>query len=182
MPANDLGFKLKRLRSGKKLTQKALAEMVRCTPAYICQLEGGKVDPSISTLKRISNALGITIIDFFRTEQEEKVVVKKKEREVIQFPKSKTTVETMIPNPANKKMDARLAFVEPGGGSKGGYHHEGEEFGYILEGRIELTYNGKSYQLSPGDSFYLNSSIAHEYRNPGKEKAVVLWVNHPPSF
>ena len=63
----DLGTKLRQLRTQKKLTQKELAQKVQCTPAYICQLEGGKADPSISTLKKISIALEITIIDFFRT-------------------------------------------------------------------------------------------------------------------
>jgi len=61
----DLGTKLKQLRTQNKLTQKELAQKVQCTPAYICQLESGKADPSISTLKKISTALGITIIDFF---------------------------------------------------------------------------------------------------------------------
>ena len=178
----DLGAKLRRIRTQKKLTQKELAQKVQCTPAYICQLEGGKADPSISTLKKISTALEITIIDFFRTDYTEKVVIKKKDREIFQFPKSKTTVETLIPNPGNKKMDARIAFIGPGGGSRGTYRHEGEEFGYVIQGELELRYGGASYLLAPGDSFYLKSHIGHEYLNKRDEEAIVLWVNHPPSF
>jgi transcriptional regulator with XRE-family HTH domain len=178
----DLSTKLKRLRIQKKLTQKQLAQRVQCTPAYICQLEGGKADPSISTLKKISTALGITIIDFFRTDYAEKVILKKKDREIFKFPKSKTTVETLIPNPGNKKMDARIVFIGPGGGSRGTYHHEGEEFGYVIQGALELNYDGKHYLLAPGDSFYLKSQIEHEYQNKGGDEAIVLWVNHPPSF
>jgi transcriptional regulator with XRE-family HTH domain len=180
MPA--LSTKLKQLRTQKKLTQKELAQKVKCTPAYICQLENGKADPSISTLKKISTALGITIIDFFRTDFAEKVILKKRDREVVKFPKSKTTIETLIPNPGNKKMDARIAFIGPGGGSRGAYHHEGEEFGYVIQGELELSYSGENYLLAPGDSFYLESQIEHEFRNKGGEEAIVLWVNHPPSF
>jgi transcriptional regulator with XRE-family HTH domain len=180
MPA--LSTKLKQLRTQKKLTQKELAQKVKCTPAYICQLESGKADPSISTLKKISTALGITIIDFFRTDYAEKVILKKKDREIFKFPKSKTTVETLIPNPGNKKMDARIAFIGPGGGSRGTYHHEGEEFGYVIQGELELRYAGETFVLSAGDSFYLKSHIEHEYLNKKDEEVIVLWVNHPPSF
>lgn len=70
----DLSKKLKQIRVQKKFTQKELALRVHCTPAYICQLESGKADPSIATLKRISSALGTTIIDFFRTDYAEKVI------------------------------------------------------------------------------------------------------------
>jgi transcriptional regulator with XRE-family HTH domain len=178
----DLSKKLKQIRVQKKFTQKELAQKVRCTPAYICQLERGRADPSIATLKKISSALGTTIIDFFRTDYAEKVILKKKNREVFKFPKSKTTVETLIPNPGNKKMDARIAFIGPGGGSRGTYHHEGEEFGYVIQGEIELSYSGETYHLGTGDSFYLKSHLAHEFQNKGDEEATVLWVNHPPSF
>jgi transcriptional regulator with XRE-family HTH domain len=179
---NDLGKKLKQLRLKKNLTQKNLAEKIHCTSAYICQLENGKADPSLSTLKKIATALDITIIDFFRTQYEEKVVVKSTEREVFTLTQSKTTIATLVPNPGTKKIDARLAVVAPGGGSEGAYHHEGEEFGYLIRGELVLLYNGEIFHLKEGDSFYLHSRIGHEYQNRGREEAVVLWVNHPPTF
>jgi transcriptional regulator with XRE-family HTH domain len=179
---SDLAIKLRQLRLKRNLTQKKLAEMVKCTPAYICQLENGKADPSISTLKKISTAFEITIVDFFRTDFEEKIVVRKSEREVFKFPRSKTTIEILVPNPTTKKMDARLARVEPGGGSEGAYQHDGEEFGYIIKGELDLFYNGEVFHLQEGDSFYFQSQVGHEYQNRSKEETVILWVNHPPTF
>lgn len=178
----ELGKKLKHLRLRKNLTQKKIAEKINCTPAYICQLETGKADPSISTLKKIANALDVTIVDFFRTNYEEKVVVRNTEREVFTFPKSKTTIEILVPNPGTKKIDARLAVVEPGGSSEGAYHHDGEEFGFLIKGELALLYNGETHHLEEGDSFYLYSHIGHEYQNRGKSQTIILWVNHPPSF
>ncbi len=178
----ELGKKLKYLRLKKNLTQKKLAEEIGCTPAYICQLESGKTEPSISTLKKIANTLDITIVDFFRTRYEEKVVARNNEREIFNFPKSKTTIEILVPNPGTKKIDARLATVEPGGSSRGAYHHEGEEFGYLIKGELDLLYNGETFHLKEGDSFYLYSHIGHEYQNRGNRQTIILWVNHPPSF
>jgi transcriptional regulator with XRE-family HTH domain len=179
---NDLGNKLKHLRQLKNFTQKKLAQKIGLTPAYICQLESGKTDPSISTLKKIVDALDITIVDFFRTNYEEKVVVRNNERETFRIQRSKTTIEFLVPNPGTKKIDARLAIIEPGGGSEGTYHHEGEEFGYLIEGEIDLYYNGETIHLKEGDSFYLQSHLGHEFHNQGTQKTVILWVNHPPSF
>ena len=178
----DLGRKLKHLRLKKNLTQKKLAEKINCTSAYICQLENGKADPSLSTLKKIANALEITIVDFFRTNYEEKVVVRNSERDIFRLPKSRTNIEILVPNPGTKKIDARLAIVEPGGGSEGAYHHEGEEFGYLIKGKLTLLYNGETFHLNEGDSFYLYSQIGHEYQNQGPGETVILWVNHPPTF
>lgn len=178
----ELGKKLKQLRLNKNLTQKKLAEKINCTPAYICQLESGKTDPSISTLKKIANTLDITIVDFFRTNYEEKIVVRNNEREVFKFPKSKTTIEILVPNPGTKKIDARLAVVGPGGSSKGAYHHDGEEFGYLIKGELDLAYNGETFHLKEGDSFYLHSDIGHEFHNRSDRETIILWVNHPPTF
>jgi transcriptional regulator with XRE-family HTH domain len=179
---DTIGEKIRRLRLEKKMTQKELSLRVRCTPAYISLLENSKADPSLSILKKISAVLDTTIIDFFRTDYEEKIVLRENEREIFQIPKSGTTLEMLVPNPGNKKIDARLAVVEPGGSSRGAYHHEGEEFGYLIKGEIELRYNGERFSLKKGDSFYLQSPIGHQYTNKGKEEAVILWVNHPPSF
>lgn len=179
---NDLGNKLKHLRLKKSLTQKRLAEKIGYTPAYICQLENGKTDPSISTLKKIVAALDITIVDFFRTNYEEKIVVRNDERETFRIQKSKTTIEILVPNPGTKKIDARLALIEPGGGSEGIYQHEGEEFGYLIKGEIDLYYNGETIHLQEGDSFYLQSHLGHEFHNRGTGKTIILWVNHPPTF
>lgn len=179
---NDLGNKLKHLRVLKNLTQKKMAEKIGCTPAYICQLENGKTDPSISTLKKIVDALNITIVDFFRTNYEEKVVVRRGERESFRIQKSKTKIEILVPNPSTKKIDARLAIIEPGGGSEGTYQHEGEEFGYLLKGEIDLYYNGERFQLQEGDSFYLQSHVGHAFNNRGLDNTIILWVNTPPSF
>jgi uncharacterized cupin superfamily protein len=72
--------------------------------------------------------------------------------------------------------------VGPGGGSVGDYKHEGEEFGLVLEGTVELSINGSSYNLGPGDSFYFHSTQNHRFTNTGEKDCRILWVNHPPSW
>ena len=179
---DHIGEKLKRLRLAEKITQKELARKVGCTPAYISLLENGRVDPSLSMLKKITATLNITIVDFFRPDTEEKTIVRKKDREVVEFPKSKMSIQMLVANPRSKSMDARIATIYPGGGSRGPYQHDGEEFGVVLQGKLELIFDGTVTYLDEGDSFYFSSTNSHQFRNPGDTNTLVLWVNNPPSF
>jgi uncharacterized cupin superfamily protein len=72
--------------------------------------------------------------------------------------------------------------VAPKGSSDGCIEHEGEEMGFILEGRLELIVDNSTYLLEEGDAFFFKSSLPHGYRNPGSIETKVLWVNTPPSF
>ena len=73
--------------------------------------------------------------------------------------------------------------VEPGGGSQGAYAHEGEEFIFVLEGRLNLRLgSGERYRLKPGDCAYYPSTLEHEWWNATTLVALLLWVNTPPTF
>jgi len=53
--------------------------------------------------------------------------------------------------------------------------HEGEEFGYVLEGEIVLTSDDQTHGLGPGDSYHLMGSTPHTW-DAGSDGAKVLWV------
>ena len=173
---------MRALRKAKGLSLVQLCQRAGTSPSYLSMVENGKVDPSVSRLKRIAEGLDITIVDLFQTQQSRKVVIRKKDRVCVEFPKSKTDIELLIPPIPEKLMDARLAIIHPGGSSEGDYRHPGEEFGLILKGILELSIDGMNYQLEKGDSFYFQSTRNHRFKNLGKGDTVVVWVNHPPSF
>ena len=91
-------------------------------------------------------------------------------------------LEALIPNASGHLLSGYINHIEPGGGSDGVIQHEGEEFGYVLEGQIELSVGGRRYRVGEGDSFHFRSERAHSYRNVGKKKARILWLNTPPTF
>jgi transcriptional regulator with XRE-family HTH domain len=178
----ELGLKLRSLRKERGLSLVRVSEPAGCTPSYLSMVENGKVDPSISRLKRIAEALGITIVDLFQKDTDHKVVMRKKDRIKGEIPRSKTDIEILIPRIDDKQLDARLAIIHPGGSSRGNYKHPGEEFGLVLKGIFELSVDGTIYKLDEGDSFYFKSTSNHNFSNPSTEDTVVLWVNHPPSW
>ena len=60
--------------------------------------------------------------------------------------------------------------------------HDGEEFGYVLEGRITLVYGDKEYPVKKGETFYINGKAKNYLKNTAKNDAKVLWITTPPRF
>jgi uncharacterized cupin superfamily protein len=87
-----------------------------------------------------------------------------------------------VPNGKGHLLQGNIHIVAPGGGSMGPMRHEGDEVGYVLEGRLDLSIDDVLHELGPGDSFAFPSNLAHTYRNPGSEVARVIWINTPPTF
>ncbi|MFH0822490.1 MAG: cupin domain-containing protein [Pseudomonadota bacterium] len=179
----DVGSRIRVQRKAAKLTLKQLAEKVGCTDAHLSQVENGRVSPSISSLKRIAEALQTKITDFFvESENDEPVVMSPDQRVLITLDRWNAKIHSLVRNPGNKRMHPFYTVIQPGGGSHGLYSHLGEECGIVLKGELEIELNGKVYKVRENDSFYYNSSEPHSWMNRTKKETVVVWVISPPTF
>jgi len=179
----EFGEKLKALRTANHMTLKELAKKASCTDAYLSQMERGLANPSVMILKNVASALGIKVVDFFLEPQAENdVVLKEADRVNLDVKKGDAKIQMLVRNVQNKRMQPFYNLIQPGGGSKGSYSHIGEEFGIVLQGKLEINLNGKIYQVKKGESFYFSSQTPHSWLNPGKTKTVVIWVTSPPTF
>ena len=179
----DIVKKIRKLREGRGMTLKQLSDLVECTPSLISQVERNKADPSISMLKKIARSLNVNIVDFFMVNvDQEKVVVKPEDRIEIKLDRWDARIQSMVKNVTNKKMQPFYTVIKPGGGSHGMYSHEGEEFGYVLKGEMEIILDDKVHKVGTNESFYFSSQIPHNWGNSGQEDVVVLWVITPPTF
>jgi uncharacterized cupin superfamily protein len=80
-------------------------------------------------------------------------------------------------------MEPHLFRLAPGATSGGSYHHQGEEFIFVLAGSCEIWLDeAERYHLRKGDSLYFSSSQAHRWRNSGDVETVLFWINTPPTF
>ena len=176
----ELGTKIKRLRLQNNLTQEELADRCELTKGYISQLENELTSPSITTLEDILNALGTTFADFFKDEKEEKVVFT--EAEFIEKVADTHKIEWLVPNAKKNEMEPIRVTVEPHTTLEEDVPHEGEEFGYVISGRVWLHIGQAAYCVKKGEVFYFTSDKPHRLENRTNEKAVVLWVASPPTF
>lgn len=176
----ELGAKLKEMRQSKNLTQEELADRCELTKGYISQLENDLTSPSIATLCDLLNALGSNLSDFFHEETEEKIVFS--EAEYIEKQSDGMIWNWVIPNAQKNMMEPVLVELEPGATTGPDFPHEGEEFGYVLEGKIAVICAKKQHPAKKGESFYFTANREHEIVNIGRGKAKFLWISTPPNF
>ena len=180
----DIGHRMKELRIQYGLTQQELADRAELTKGFISQLERNQNSPSVGTLLDIIQCLGMTPAEFFTDSEPEQIVYKANDYfEKIDEEKN-SKVEWIIPNAQKNEMEPILIELEANAESKLIEPHEGEEFGYVLRGRVLLVRdsNKKGNLLRKGDSFYIRGDESHYLKNDTDKKAVVLWVSTPPEF
>lgn len=176
----DIGAKLKELRILKGLTQEELADRAELSKGFISQLERDLTSPSIATLMDILQCLGTSIGEFFNETPEEQIVFGKTDYFEKHDQELKNEIKWIIPNAQKNMMEPILLTLEPGGETYPDNPHEGEEFGYILQGNISIHIGSKTYKAKKGESFYFVSDKKHYLSS--KAGAVLIWVSSPPSF
>ena len=176
----DIGAKLKELRILKGLTQEELADRAELSKGFICQLERDLTSPSIATLMDILQCLGTSIGEFFNETPEEQIVFGKTDYFEKHDQELKNEIKWIIPNAQKNMMEPILLTLEPGGETYPDNSHEGEEFGYVLQGNISIHIGSKTYKAKKGESFYFVSDKKHYLSS--KAGAVLIWVSSPPSF
>jgi len=182
-----IGEKIRDSRKEKGMTVKELAEQAAVTTGYISQIERNQIEPSLSVLKRISKILDLPLAMLFSTEVTGEVsVIPKDKRTIVKFPELNIAYEFITPhtrNGPNLMMDAVYFNMEPKShASDGAICHDGDEFVYVINGKLEFTVDGKTYTVEEGGSIYLPKGVLHEVYNPGDIAAEGLGIVTPPVY
>ena len=176
--SQPIGKRLMKLRKERKLTLKNLANETGLTTTYISQVEKGEVMPPVAVILRLSRALEI---DSSILLKEERKRASKKSSDDYRKRTEDYTYETLTPEARHKHLKAFKVFIDPMSDHKGvSYQHLGEEFQYVLKGKVEVVVGENKNILSPGDCLHFNSSIVHKLRNISTEKAELLVVLYTP--
>lgn len=178
-----IGERLKRLRMINSLTQEELASRADLTKGFISQMENDATSPSIATLKDILDVFGVSMQEFFSdTTDAEDIVYGKDARVQASDDDDRIRVELLVPGAQNREMDPVLVTLEPGEEMEEQPFHEGEEFGFVLLGKIQLRLDDRLYRVKKDECFYFSSDKKHAVKNIGKGPARILWVVTPPTF
>ncbi len=172
-----VGKKIKKARTEKKISFSNLANETGFSVDYIKDIEAGKETPPVGALLQIARALEIDSGFLLRKQKEalEKRVKSYTERT------ENYAYTTLTPGAENKHLKAFKVVIEPMTDHKGiGYQHEGEEFVYVLEGKIEITVGENINRLKKGETLHFNSGIRHKMKNIGNEKAELIVVIYGP--
>lgn len=177
----EIGEKIRQLRLQRGLTQEELAARTELSKGFISQLERDITSPSIATLMDILEALGTDIAAFFNETQNEKVVYPAEDMFVKEADGGAATC-WLVTSAQRNALEPILVTLPAGAGTEPDDPHEGEEFGYVLQGAVWLQLGEQRFRVRRGDSFYFRPTAPHWLRNAGRTQARVLWVSTPPSF
>ena len=178
----QIGEKIKRLRIGKQLTQEELANRCELSKGFISQLENDLASPSIATLMDILDILGTNIRDFFSDDNNEKITFSKEDMFETENSELKYTLKWLVPNAQKNDMEPIIVTLKANGSYIEEEPHEGEEFGYVLQGKIYLHLGDRKLKVKKGESFYFKPKDNHFISNASKIEAKIIWVSSPPSF
>ena len=176
-----IGNKIKDLRNRNGLTQQELADRTELTKGFISQLERGQVSPSIVTLLDLIECLGTTASEFFK-ETEEEWVVFSEEGFFEKVDDAGNSIQWIVPTAQKYHMEPLLVVIQPHQTLEEDKPHDGEEFGYLMSGRIKLHLGDAVYTVKAGESFFYPAKRKHRIENPGSRSAKFIWVSTPPTF
>ena len=177
----QIGEKIKELRIRNGLTQEELADRAELSKGFISQLERGQVSPSVGTLLDLIECLGTTASDFFKETEEEQIVFSENGF----FEKVDDVgnqIQWIVPTAQKYQMEPLLVVMQPHQSLDEDKPHDGEEFGYVISGKLNLYLGDQVYHVKSGESFYYPAKRKHRIENPGNRPAKFIWVSTPPMF
>jgi transcriptional regulator with XRE-family HTH domain len=177
-----IGKRLRDLRKAKKLTLDVLAQKTGFSKSYLSQIENLRREPSIGTLTKVARILGVDALFLISglqpdSEQSDLAIVRKDERKHMPdaFRSKGLKYESVAYKKKDRLMDAyivEMGFDFPTNTKP----WQGETFTYVLEGTHEFLYDGRSYILNAGDSYYFDPSKPYVGKSLGVTPSRVLVV------
>jgi len=176
----EIGERIRELRIERGLTQEELADRAELSKGFISQLERDLTSPSIATLEDILMCLGTDLSTFFSAVQHQQVVFTDDDFFVKKDNDRLNTIEWIVPNAQKNNMEPIRLTLEKGGSTMPDDPHEGEEFGYVVKGKVTIHIGTEEYTAGRGESFYIHPEREHYLSSD--TGAEIIWVSAPPSF
>jgi transcriptional regulator with XRE-family HTH domain len=173
----DVGLRLKELREARNISMRSLATKSGLSANALSMIERGKTSPSVSTLYKLADALGISITSFFGSDSEKKQVVFLKSDQRTRFGFTRGVFEALGGEQFSGRVEPFMLTLESNAAS--GPHpmtHTGHEFVFCLRGELDYQVEKEIYHLSAGDSLLFAAQLRHKWRNPGRTVTNALIV------
>ncbi len=176
----QIGEKIKDLRILNGLTQEELADRAELSKGFISQIERDLTSPSISTLEDLLQCLGVSVAEFFNESNDEQIVFGEADYFEKHDAEQQNTISWIIPNAQKNVMEPIRVKLEANGSTYPDAPHEGEEFGYVLSGKINIHLGDKVIEANEKESFYYRADKTHYIST--ENGAELIWVSTPPNF
>jgi transcriptional regulator with XRE-family HTH domain len=180
----DVGERLRAIRKLRRVTLRTVAERAELSESFLSQVERGRANASIASLKRIAAALGVNVADLFEPNGRPSTprVLRRASRPTLKFG-TLGQKHMLTPRPL-EHLQVIVGEFEPGGstGDEPYTHGDSEELLVVLAGVVHVQLGTEVFELRDGDSIDYRSSTPHRLSNAADEIAEVMWIISPPSY
>jgi len=178
----QIGETLRKVRLERGFTLKQLADACELSTSFLSQAERGLSSISVSTLERVCSALGMSLREFFAmadppysADESHSEVLRSDDQPAVNLSEASIKYRFLGRDFPGRLFEVVIGEI-PRGYTYAPASHEGEEFGYVLEGRLMLSFEDSSHELGPGDSYHFGAYTVHGYEAIGDENVRLLWV------
>ncbi|MFN8382101.1 MAG: helix-turn-helix domain-containing protein [Anaerolineales bacterium] len=163
----DVASRLRELRESRGISMRTLGTKSGLSANALSMIERGKTSPSVSTLYKLADALGVSITAFFDKETEKKQVVFLKSDERTRMSFTRGVFEALGGEQFVGRVEPFMLTLESGAASgPHGIVHSGHEFVFCLRGQLDYYVEKESFHLEAGDSLLFATKLSHRWRNP----------------
>jgi len=179
----EIGKRLREIRTRLGMSQRHLARVSGVANATISQIEAGRLNPTVSMLKRVLDGVPMSLSEFFADDIEMPDPMFFRAEDLTEIADGGVSFLQVGANLRNRAIQLIKECYQPGAGTgKHAITHEGEECGIVLHGRLEVTVADQTAVLRGGDAYYFKSDQPHRFHNPGNEPCELITACTPPSF
>ncbi len=180
----NLGQRIRAERMARNFSIRKLSQAAGITPSMLSQIENDQVNPSIQTLRSLSEVMDIPLYSFFREETPLDTIVTPESRMTIGRKSEPDVIYELLTPDTQGSIEFCMMIIPPQASSNTqSQSHKGEETAFFHAGKqIELEMAGNTYPMKPGDSVRIPANCPHRWHNPSDEAAQVIFALSPPSF
>ncbi|NEW09051.1 cupin domain-containing protein [Paenibacillus sp. SYP-B3998] len=174
--------KIRLLRTQHNMTLKDLSIKTGLSISFLSQVERGNSSLAITSLQKIGEALQVPITYFFEEPANDSYFLPEKERKRFQIGGSHVVYVRLGGDFPDRALEPIHITLPPQQQQEVAFNHPGEEFYFILEGKVVTVVDGKEHEMSKGDTIHFPSTLDHTWYNHSDEPAQILCVLTPVIF
>ncbi|MCC4248058.1 MULTISPECIES: helix-turn-helix domain-containing protein [Microbacterium] len=181
-----VGERIRELRTARGMSARTLAKTLGISPSAVSQIERGVLQPSVSRLIAITDALGVPLVAAFDPASDRPVEPAGPSGFTLQRAgqspdivlDSGVSFRRLTPG-TSPGVDYFESIYPPGAsahGADGLFHHEGYEVGTVVSGELTIDFEAERVILRAGDAISYPCSVPHRLHNTGTADAVAHWL------
>ena len=182
-----VGARLRALRNRAGRSLREVSRRTGLSASLVSGLERGTTGASVATLVRLAGAYGTTVAALVGAADAAPAaagpadhVVRHDRRRSVEAGGGVRIEELAT---LTTQLEPQLFVLAPGASSQGAYTHAGEEFMFVLAGRVAVWLDERAcHELDEGDALTFPSTLPHRFVALGRDETRILWVNTPPTF